>query len=77
MIIALFVVLFISAALSFLAYSYLEKCRQLRSRLKSLGVPSSVFSGIRRGNNLVYLRDLIYEKETELAEQNFIATERF
>ena len=62
-------------ALAYGIYCYLEKCRLLRYRLRSLGISPDRFSSKFKAFRLYYLRDLLYEKETEMAEQSFISAD--
>ncbi len=61
--------------LVFFGYKYVKYCRSLRSQLRGLGVDYEKISGLGKSLNCAYLKDLIYEKETELAEQNYITTD--
>ncbi len=74
LIISFFVVFIIIIMLSVLIYNYFEKCRILRNKLIKLGISSSKFSHSVKAYHLAYLKDLVYEKETEATEKNFVAT---
>ena len=73
MIAAIFlIVMILLFAIVILIYKYISYCRILRSHLRGLGIPYEKITGPLKSLNYAYLKDLIYEKETELAEQNYI-----
>ncbi len=73
MITALFlIVMILIFAIVILVYRYISYCRALRSHLRGLGVPYEKITGPLKSLNYAYLKNLIYEKETELAEQNYV-----
>ncbi len=78
MAVIIFILVFICVVfLNIVLFKYLEKCRQLRHRLTEMGVPGAKLSFSFRGFCLPYLQDMLYEKETEAAEQCFITTDRY
>ncbi len=74
------IIFFISLAFVFILstfiFFYLDRCRRFRRELLIMGVPSAKFSGFK-GYNIKYLKDLIYEKETLLTEQCYVASSDF
>ncbi|WP_029322163.1 hypothetical protein [Butyrivibrio sp. AE3004] len=57
-------------------YLYLDECSQLRRRLIKLGAPKREVMSFPGRFHIFYLKELLYEKETELAEECFLTVER-
>ncbi len=73
MILILFLIIaIVIAAIVILGYNYINYCRKLRCHLRGLGVPYEKITGFSKSLNSAYLKDLIYEKETELSEQSYM-----
>ena len=64
-IVFIFIIL-ISVLLAFVIVSYFDNCRKIKKRLRSLGVADDKLKGIRRAYNVPYLKDVLYERETEI-----------
>ena len=59
-----------------LGYLYLEECSRLRKRLIKMGVSKEEVMPFPKRISVMYLRDILYEKETELAEECFLTVEK-
>ena len=70
------VILAISVFLALGIYKYLDECAKLQKRLIRLGVSKDVFWTFSKRFWIFTLRELIYEKETELAEECFLTVEK-
>ena len=57
-------------------YLYAEECSRLRKKLLRLGVKKEEIASFSRKFSLFYLQDILYEKETELAEECFLTVEK-
>jgi hypothetical protein len=66
---ALMVALLIPAVI--VIYRYITECGKIKKRLKVLGVSPKEFA-FPKGLKLSELEDMLYEKETEMAERYFI-----
>ncbi len=65
-IIAFICIILVSVLLAIGIVSYLDKCRRLVKRLRALGIADDKLKGFRRALNIGYLKDALYERETEL-----------
>ena len=57
----------IGLGIAFYAYSYFEKVRKIKNRLKILGVPPEKLKG-----GYAALKELLYDKEMEISEESFL-----
>jgi hypothetical protein len=68
--IAFICIILISVLLAIVIVSYFDKCRKLKKRLRTLGIADDKLKGSRRAFNIGYLRDTLYERETELVSRD-------
>ncbi|WP_207638072.1 hypothetical protein [Butyrivibrio sp. FC2001] len=59
-----------------IGYLYLDECSRLRKRLLKMGVNRDDISSFPKRISAFYLKDILYEKETELAEECFLTVEK-
>ena len=57
-------------------YLQLVKCEKLRKRLMILGTSKGKLKGLKAHLSSSYLKDLLYEKETELSEESYLMMEK-
>ena len=67
-------VLIIVLALSM--YAYLDECNHLRKRLIRLGVQKEEVMPLKKRFWIFGLKELLFEKETELAEECFLTVDK-
>ena len=75
--IVFFIVFVLIILLTHIAYVYFEKCRQLRHQLSAMGIGGTRFSKSLKAYYLPYLKDLIYEKETEAADRCYSSSSNY
>ena len=76
MVILTLVLFLVFTALLTGAYAYMENCARLRKRLLTLGVSAETVRAFPVCVNAGRLKALVYEKETELAEECFLTVDR-
>ncbi|SDB29236.1 MULTISPECIES: hypothetical protein [unclassified Butyrivibrio] len=70
-----FILMFI-IILTLAIYLYIDECMQLRKRLLRLGVKKDEIMSFPKGLWIFRLKELLYEKETELAEECFLTVDK-
>ncbi|WP_026511535.1 hypothetical protein [Butyrivibrio sp. LC3010] len=76
MLILTFIILVIVILITLVAYLYINDCMRLQRRLLKLGVSKSELLSFRDRFSVIHLKELLYEKETELAEECFLTVEK-
>lgn len=76
MIFVFFFVVVISDILAAIIYLYADECIRIRKRLRRLGVSSEEINKFPKRANYFYLKEKLYEKETQLAEECFLTVEK-
>lgn len=76
MIIVFVCLLIVAIGASFICCLYLERCSLLRKRLIRLGVLREEVASFPICISVKQLEELLYEKETELAEECFLTVEK-
>lgn len=69
-------ILFLSILCVLGLYLYMDECAQIRKRLIKLGVKQEAVLTFPKKYWIFGLKELLYEKETELAEECFLTVER-
>ena len=70
------IILIISIGLVLGIYLYIDECTQLQKRLIRLGVKKEKVLTFPKKFWIFALKELLYEKETELAEECFLTVEK-
>ncbi|WP_408071598.1 hypothetical protein [Butyrivibrio sp. JL13D10] len=68
--------LIILILVAFAGYMYLEECYRLRRKLLRMGAGRTEVMSFPSSILLWRLKDILYEKETELAEECFLTVEK-
>ncbi len=76
MIILVVIIMILIIIATGIGYLYLDECSHLRKRLLKMGVSKDVVSAFPKRISASYLKDILYEKETELAEECFLTVEK-
>ena len=76
MVILFVIILMIAIFLTLGIYLYLDECTQLQRRLLRLGVRKDRVMSFPTRFWIYGLKELLYEKETELAEECFLTVEK-
>ncbi len=70
------IVTFLCLCAAWLFYLQFVKCEKLRKRLMILGTPREKLKGFKAYLSSSYLKNLLYEKETELSEESYLMMEK-